>query len=141
MESQTGVFFDSGNAEPNNNGREMLIMLTQQLKDLPNKLSLEGHTDAKPYVGEGHYGNWELSTDRANAARRIMQENGLRADQVSQVRGYADQKPRKREDPLDPSNRRISLIVQYLPKEDPDAEAPVPPVRKGESANQQSPGH
>jgi chemotaxis protein MotB len=141
LESQTGVFFDSGSAEPNNNGREMLVMLTQQLKELPNKISLEGHTDAKPYVGKSHYGNWELSADRANAARRIMQENGLRADQVSQVRGYADQKPRKPEDTLDPSNRRISLIVQYLPKDDSESENPAGGVAEPGPAKNESTQH
>lgn len=60
------------------------------------------------------YGNWELSTDRANAARRLMQTHGIRSDQVTQVRGFADQSLRKKDEPLDPSNRRISLIVQYL---------------------------
>ena len=75
---------------------------------------MEGHTDAKPYATMSNYGNWELSADRANAARRLIQQNGVRQDQVTQVRGYADQKLRKPDAPLDPSNRRISLIVHYL---------------------------
>ena len=61
-----------------------------------------------------NYSNWELSSDRANAARRMMQQAGLRPDQVSQVRGFADQRLRNTKDPFDPSNRRISIIVQYL---------------------------
>jgi len=76
---------------------------------------MEGHTDSKPYSG-GNYGNGELSSDRANAARRLMQEAGLQKNQVTQVRGFADQQPRKKEDALNPSNRRISLIVKYLDK-------------------------
>jgi chemotaxis protein MotB len=83
---------------------------------LPNKLSIEGHTDSTPYASSGAYGNWELSTDRANAARRLMQARGIRADQVTQVRGFADQRLRKPEDPFDRSNRRISVIVQYISK-------------------------
>jgi chemotaxis protein MotB len=83
---------------------------------LPNQLSIEGHTDSKPYSGNKEYSNWELSTDRANAARRLMQRDGLRDNQVSQVRGYADQMLRKRDEPFDPSNRRISVIVQYVDK-------------------------
>ena len=78
---------------------------------------MEGHTDSKPYAGSGAYSNWELSSDRANAARRLVQANGIRPDQVTQVRGFADQRLRKPEDPLDPSNRRISLIVQYVVKD------------------------
>ena len=80
----------------------------------PNNLSIEGHTDSKPCTGGREYGNWELSTDRANAARRLMQHDGVRDDHVTQVRGYADQMPRKKDEPLDTSNRRISVIVQNL---------------------------
>ena len=124
LESETGTFFDTGKPEPNANGRELLIMLAGQLKGLPNKIALEGHTDANPYSGTRNYGNWELSTDRSNAARRLMEENGLTGDQISEVRGYADRRLRNVKDPLDPSNRRISLIVQYLPQENPQAPAP-----------------
>jgi chemotaxis protein MotB len=102
-----------------------LKTLAEQLGQLPNKISIEGHTDAKPFAGKRNYSNWELSADRANAARRIMQESGVKADQVSQVRGYADQRLRKPDAPEDASNRRISLIVQYLVKTDEEEdEAP-----------------
>ena len=115
LESAQGTFFASGSPELNDSGRETLIALAKQLGGIPNKISIEGHTDSRPLERHGgEYGNWELSVDRANNARRLMQENGLRADQVTQVRGYADQKPRKLNDPEDPSNRRISVIVQYL---------------------------
>ena len=73
----------------------MLIALAHELGKLPNKISIEGHTDAKPFAKDGNYGNWELSADRANAARRLMQQNGVSADQVMQIRGYADQQLRK----------------------------------------------
>jgi chemotaxis protein MotB len=66
------------------------------------------------------YSNWELSVDRSNAARRIMQSSGLQTGQVSQVRGFADQRPRIKGNAADPANRRISLIVQYLDKTPPD---------------------
>jgi chemotaxis protein MotB len=115
-ESASGTFFDSGSAQLNDDGRALLITLAQELGQLPNKLSIEGHTDSQPYAPSANYGNWELSTDRANAARRLMQSNGIRADQITQVRGFADQRLRKPESPLDPSNRRISVIVQYVPK-------------------------
>jgi chemotaxis protein MotB len=116
LETEKGAFFPSGVAEPTDVGREFLIMLAKELGKLPNTISIEGHTDAQPYSGGGNYSNWELSADRANAARRVMQQNGLGLRQVSQVRGYADQRLRKPKDPNNPSNRRISLIVQYLVK-------------------------
>ena len=113
MESAAGTLFDNGSPKLNNDGQELLITLAQELGKLPNKISIEGHTDSQPYALSGNYGNWELSTDRANAARRLMQANGLGIGQVTQVRGFADQRLRKPDNPLDPSNRRISLIVQY----------------------------
>lgn len=114
LESKNGTFFDSGSANLNDDGREILGMLAKQLGAVPNRLSIEGHTDSQPYSNASGYSNWELSADRANAARRIMQSTGVRADQVSQVRGYADQHLRLPQAPLDPSNRRISLIVNYV---------------------------
>lgn len=123
LESKNGTFFDSGSSTLNATGRELLAILAQQLGSVPNRISIEGHTDSQPYSGAGNYSNWELSTDRANAARRLMQDKGLRPNQVSQVRGYADQHLRLPQSPLDPSNRRISLIVQYL-----DAASPSVPA-------------
>jgi chemotaxis protein MotB len=113
METSRGAFFDSGAAALSGQGRDMLVLLAKQLGQVPNRVSIEGHTDAKPYSPDANYTNWELSADRANAARRLMQVSGLRPGQVAQVRGYADQKLRYPDRPLDPSNRRISIIVQY----------------------------
>ncbi len=114
LESENGTFFDSGSSTLNKSGQQIATLLAAELGKAPNRLSIEGHTDAKPFVGKSSYSNWELSADRANAARRLMQQSGLRADQVSQVRGFADQRLRNPKEPLDPSNRRISIIVQYL---------------------------
>ncbi len=140
MESAAGTFFDLGSPAPNAHGKELLILLAQQLGKVPNKISIEGHTDSKPYAGSGDYGNWELSADRANAARRLMQQNGLGVTQVTQVRGYADQMLRVPNDPFDSSNRRISVIVQYLSKKPEEAkpaessggEKPSPAIPKKE---------
>jgi len=115
-ESANGTFFDSGSTKISKDGIELLGALAGELGKLPNTIAMEGHTDSKPYSAGSTYTNWELSSDRANAARRLMLLHGIRPDQVSQVRGFADQRLRKKEAPLDPSNRRISLIVQYLPK-------------------------
>lgn len=133
MESVSGTLFDSGSPKLNADGRELLIALAQEMGKLPNKISIEGHTDSKPYSTSGNYSNWELSTDRANAARRLMQANGLGASQVTQVRGFADQRLRKLDDPLDASNRRISLIVQYTEKKEEEKDAKdVKPSAAGE---------
>src|ERR1051326_512963 len=127
-ESASGTFFDSGSAKLKPDGAELLIKLAQEVGSLPNTLSIEGHTDSQPYAPSATYGNWELSADRANAARRVMQGNGTRADQIIQVRGFADQRLPTPEAPLDPANRRISLIVQYIQKNNDDEEAtPAPP--------------
>ena len=118
LESAKGTFFDLGSPKPNQNGEELLDLLAGELGKLPNKISIEGHTDSKPYSGKRNYGNWELSTDRANSARRLMQQQGLGEKQIAQVRGFADQLLRKPDNPFDPSNRRISLIVQYTDQGD-----------------------
>lgn len=126
LESATSTFFDSGRPEPNKDGEDILAALSKELGTLPNKIAVEGHTDSKPYSGKNNYSNWELSVDRANAARRLMQQNGIREDQIIQVRGFADQHLRKADAPLDPSNRRVSLIVQYVDKNKGDSDAPAP---------------
>ena len=113
IETEKGTFFDTGKPTPNEDCKDLLYVLGGEIGKIPNRLSIEGHTDSRPYPKQG-YSNWELSVDRANNARRIMTEAGLHEGQVEQVRGYADQQPRKKDHPEDPANRRISLIVQYL---------------------------
>lgn len=123
-EDEKGTFFELGSALPSASGKELLIALAQELGKLPNHVSIEGHTDSKPYSGGlTGYSNWELSVDRSNAARRIMQGSGLESKQVSQVRGFADQHPRANQTSDDPSNRRISVIVEYLNKPAPEEPA------------------
>jgi chemotaxis protein MotB len=120
-EGESGTFFELGSALPSASGKELLIALADEVGKLPNHVSIEGHTDSKPYSGGlSGYSNWELSVDRANAARKIMQSSGLETEQVSQVRGFADQRPRAHNSPDNPANRRISLIVEYLNKTPPE---------------------
>src|ERR1700683_2815187 len=114
LESEAGVVFDQGKPVPSAAGAELLQTLAHELGELPNDVLIEGHTDSRPYGSDASYSNWELSTDRANSARRLMQSNGLRPHQVAQVRGYADRQLRHPEDPERPSNRRTSVIVQYM---------------------------
>jgi len=113
MESAKGTFFELGSAKPTPALTDLLQVLSAELGKLPNNISIEGHTDSKPYSGSKKYDNWDLSSDRANEARRLMQSEGIRPDQVSQVRGFADQRLKLPQNPEDPSNRRVSLIVQY----------------------------
>jgi chemotaxis protein MotB len=117
MEKPNGTFFENGKSQPTPSLQELLKVLSVEAGKLPNPVSIEGHTDSKPFSDSETYGNWELSTDRANAARRIMQNSGLRPNQIVQVRGYADQDLRDPVHPADASNRRVTLIIQYVKTE------------------------
>jgi chemotaxis protein MotB len=139
MEAEKGTFFASGVSEPSADGRQILVMLAHELGKLPNTISIEGHTDDKPFADRGNYSNWELSADRANSARRMMQENGVGPKQVSQVRGYADQRLRKPKSPEDPSNRRISVVVQYLEKPEPEEPPAAAPAKPGKAPPAKAP--
>src|SRR5580698_1625643 len=114
IEDKNGTFFESGSAQLSDKGQELVGLLAAELKTLPNNLLIEGYTDAAQYTTNTNYSNWELSADRANSARRLLQQDGVRADQVAQVRGYADQLLRVKGNPYDPSNRRISITVKNL---------------------------
>ena len=127
LETEKGLFFDKGNPKPSEAGTELIEVLASELVKLPNKVAIEGHTDSTPY-GRAEYSNWELSSDRANAARRILVQNGLNQERISQVRGFADQRLLLKTDPMNPSNRRISIIVRNEGldvQEETFAQAPV----------------
>ena len=115
LEEPGGTFFESGSAVPTPALTAFLTLTSHELGKLPNRISIEGHTDSRPYSDGSTYTNWELSADRANAARRLMQGNGIAPGQISQVRGFADQMPRRPDHPEDPSNRRITVIVDAFP--------------------------
>jgi len=115
VEGRNGTFYESGSARLSGSGQDLLVLLASELKTLPNDVLIEGHTDATPYSTDANYGNWELSADRANAARRLLQQNGVRSNQITQVRGYADQLLRVKNNPYDPSNRRITILVHNGP--------------------------
>jgi chemotaxis protein MotB len=112
IEGKDGTFYEIGSARLSASGQELLALLAAELKTLPNSLLIEGHTDATPYSSDAGYSNWDLSADRDNSARRLMQADGVRVNQVTQVRGYADQMLRVKANPFDPSNRRISILVK-----------------------------
>jgi len=112
LEDKNGTFYQSGSAQLSESGQDLLALLAGELKTLPNNLLIEGHTDAAPYSAGADYTNWELSADRANSARRLLQQDGVRSNQVTQVRGYADQFLRVKSNPYDPSNRRVTILVK-----------------------------
>lgn len=115
MEKNDGMFFESGSARPTAAGEQLFAALGQQLSALPNSVAIEGHTDARPFRGggDGSYGNWELSFDRADMARRVMAAHGLKPNQIWEIRGYADRQLLNPADPFSSRNRRISVIVKY----------------------------
>ncbi len=123
IEGKNGTFYELGSAKLSASGQQLLSLLASELKTLPNSLLIEGHTDATPYSNDNSYSNWDLSADRANSARRLLQQDGVRANQVTQVRGYADQMLRVKDNPTDPSNRRISILVKNDNESVPDIPA------------------
>lgn len=133
LEDSTGVFFQSGSASPSWRGRGVLAILGQELGQLPNPILIAGYTDAQPYRRADGYTNWELSTDRANTARRILELNGVGAHQVSQVRGYADRELHDPADPYAAANRRVAITMKF------DPEAPVDSLAADGSAGTHAP--
>ncbi len=112
VDEQNRPMFASGSAALQPYMRELLHSIGRVLAEVPNKLTLEGHTDAAPFsAGAAGYSNWELSADRANASRRELVVGGLADGQVLRVQGLAASSLFDREQPLNPINRRISIIV------------------------------
>jgi len=114
LESAATGFFDSGSAKVNASGEHFLIPIAKELAKVPNNVVFEGHTDSRAYQSSVGYTNWELSADRANSARRMMEQHGLVAEKVRGVRGCADTQLRYPQSPYDARNRRVTIIVQSL---------------------------
>jgi chemotaxis protein MotB len=114
LDTSNTSFFDSGSPRLKPEAVSLLRLIAAELAKQPNEVAIEGHTDSRTYVGAANYTNWELSADRANAARRVMQPV-INAHQLSVVRGYADRDLRIASDPLDPRNRRVSIVVKNSP--------------------------
>ena len=117
VDAEAQTFFASGSAALAAGTEKVLAVIARELGTLKNSIVIEGHTDSRPYATTDLYSNWELSADRANAARRVMERSGLQSGQVRGVRGYADRQLRRADAPLDPRNRRVSVIVQHAWKE------------------------
>jgi len=148
VDQDNRAMFPSGSANVAGAMRELLREVGSILSEVPNRLTLEGHTDAIPFGTERGYSNWELSADRANASRRELVAGGLPEDQVLRVQGLAAANPFDRRDPASPANRRISIVVMTREAEEalfrvtpelPEAtEPPAPPVPPAPSATRSS---
>jgi chemotaxis protein MotB len=127
------VSFSSGSAELNVEVQAILAEIATGICSLPNQINIGGHTDSRIFPSDNGYTNWELSTDRANAARRVLESNCVKPEQIHRIVGFADTEPMVPEDPYSPANRRISITVLRLAipkdKEEGDAKpSAVPPA-------------
>ncbi len=108
--------FKLGSAEPTELAKRILRIIAEKIRSLPNHVVIEGHTDALPYQSE-HYTNWDLSTERALAAMRVLKEFGFNPKKLEKLAGFADTSPLIKENPRDPRNRRISILVLFEKKD------------------------
>jgi len=110
VDQERATMFPLGSSSPNDNLRRLFGTIAQVVQRMPNRISVTGHTDATPY-NRANYSNWELSTDRANSSRRGLIEAGVPAARISYVVGKAEQEPLFADNPHDPRNRRISIVL------------------------------
>jgi chemotaxis protein MotB len=110
VDKEGNTMFRLGSAEPTPKAKEVLALIYENVKDMKQKIAIEGHTDAAPFRGD-QITNWELATSRASAARRELELHGIEPSRIARVVGYADQELLVKEDPRDPRNRRISIIL------------------------------
>ena len=112
IDKERQAFFEISSAQVKPIMRRVLEVIVKEIKDKPNKLTISGHTDARPYHDESFYSNWELSSARALNTRRALEELGLAPDRIAEVVGYADRKLRVPDDPMSSENRRISILIR-----------------------------
>lgn len=123
VDNEGSEIFRLGSDEPTDKARQIIRLVSENIKEKKNRIVIEGHTDSAPFRS-GQKTNWELSTSRASAARRELENNGIESNRVAKVIGYADQDLLFRDNPKDPRNRRISIILlQDDPRNNPDRDA------------------
>ncbi|MFQ3574276.1 MAG: OmpA family protein, partial [Thermodesulfovibrionales bacterium] len=125
--------FRPGSAELSPSAKEIIKVVADNLKEIPNKIAVEGHTDSAP-LRAGKVTNWELSAERASSARRELEASGIDTNRIARVVGYADTEPLFPDDPTDPRNRRISLIVLQS-KSEPNIERLTPTTQSESPPN------
>jgi chemotaxis protein MotB len=111
VDAQNRPMFDVGSARLRDYTQSILKELSPYLSSVPNRISITGHTDIRPYPGQGGYSNWELSADRANAARRALVNAGMPDEKIARVVGLSSSVLFDRQDPQNPINRRISIVI------------------------------
>jgi chemotaxis protein MotB len=125
IEQSEGLFFDIGSARLKTDAIQLLKLIAARIGRFPNDVAIEGHTDSRPYARPG-YNNWDLSTDRANSARRVLEDSGVREKQITGVNGYADRRLKNPSRPLDFCNRRVAILVAYATSNEIDAKSIAP---------------
>ena len=113
IDNEKVSMFPLGSSEMGKKSKDALFEIAKTLKDLPNDFEIVGHTDAVPYSGRNNYSNWELSSERANAARRILEDAGINPNKIVSVQGRADRDLKVKDDPFSPRNRRITLRMNF----------------------------
>lgn len=108
------ALFPNGSAAMYDQTRGLLQKVAEVIKKLPNKIEISGHTDSSQFAAGSTYTNWELSADRANASRRVLEGNGIPVSRIVKVTGRADREPLVEDNPADPTNRRISIVLKNL---------------------------
>jgi chemotaxis protein MotB len=126
IDAQNRPMFDLGSPQLRDYTRTILVELAKYIDQVPNRVAISGHTDTTPYAAKNGYSNWELSAERANAARRALIAGGMREEKLARVVGLSSSVPFNRNDPADPKNRRISLVVLSQEAERIAAESDTP---------------
>ena len=111
LDQEKVALFPLGSDEMNERTRKLLEKVAEIIKKLPNKIKISGHTDASPFAPGSLRTNWDLSTERANASRRVLSEFGIGEERIAQIVGMADKDPIEPDNPLAPANRRISIVL------------------------------
>jgi chemotaxis protein MotB len=133
------TMFENGSSSLKNYTTEILVELAKYINTVPNRISLTGHTDDKPFAGRNGYTNWELSSERANAARRALVSGGLEEGKIARVVGLAAAVPFMKADPLNPINRRISVIVMTKHAEEAALATDSPQISPGGGVDSDAP--
>ena len=110
-DEDSAFFYSLGSADLSETGKNIITTITKEIGLLNNLVVIEGHTDSRQFTYKAKYSNWELSADRANSARKLMQTVGLKPGQIDEIRGYADNRLKYSDNPKDPRNRRITILV------------------------------
>lgn len=132
VDQDGNAMFASGSARMYDKTRKLMQKVSEIIMKLPNEISVRGHTDSVPYGPGSDYTNWELSTDRANASRRVLEDTGVPSSRLNNVVGKADTDHLLPEDPTNAQNRRISIILLKEELTDPDYEEKAEAVAEEE---------